>query len=75
MTFDPSKINLQQTNCDHQGRRTVCVQTKLCFTYSIKSDKGASASPQLTGRKKKSVQKVTIIIPPGVSVIGRHEPL
>ncbi|CAL8322464.1 unnamed protein product [Lota lota] len=42
MTFDPSKINLQQTNCQYQDRMTVCVKTELCFTYSIKSDKGAS---------------------------------
>uniref|UniRef100_A0A8C5A9V2 VWFA domain-containing protein n=1 Tax=Gadus morhua TaxID=8049 RepID=A0A8C5A9V2_GADMO len=44
MTFDPSKINIQQTNCEFQDRRTVCVQTELCFTYSIKSDKGAPAA-------------------------------
>ncbi|XP_030209194.1 integrin alpha-1 [Gadus morhua] len=46
MTFDPSKINIQQTNCEFQDRRTVCVQTELCFTYSIKSDKGAPAASQ-----------------------------
>uniref|UniRef100_A0A673NMS8 Integrin, alpha 1 n=1 Tax=Sinocyclocheilus rhinocerous TaxID=307959 RepID=A0A673NMS8_9TELE len=38
MTFDPSKINLQQT-CQVQGRTTVCVKTKVCFKYRIKSDK------------------------------------
>uniref|UniRef100_A0A8C1A1Q4 Integrin subunit alpha 1 n=1 Tax=Cyprinus carpio carpio TaxID=630221 RepID=A0A8C1A1Q4_CYPCA len=38
MTFDPSKINLQQT-CQIQGRTTVCVKTKVCFKYRIKSDK------------------------------------
>ncbi len=38
MTFDPSKINLQQT-CQVQGRTTVCVTTKVCFKYRIKSDK------------------------------------
>uniref|UniRef100_A0A8C5BMJ5 VWFA domain-containing protein n=1 Tax=Gadus morhua TaxID=8049 RepID=A0A8C5BMJ5_GADMO len=55
MTFDPSKINIQQTNCEFQDRRTVCVQTELCFTYSIKSDKGApAASQELTGRKYES---------------------
>ncbi|ROL46698.1 Integrin alpha-1 [Anabarilius grahami] len=38
MTFDPSKINLQQT-CQVHGRTTVCVKTKVCFKYRIKSDK------------------------------------
>ncbi len=38
MTFDPVKINLQQSQCEHGGRISVCVTTKLCFTYSIKSD-------------------------------------
>ncbi|XP_052464488.1 integrin alpha-1-like isoform X2 [Carassius gibelio] len=38
MTFDPSKINLQQT-CQVQGRTTVCVKTIVCFKYRIKSDK------------------------------------
>ncbi|XP_043106247.1 integrin alpha-1 isoform X2 [Puntigrus tetrazona] len=38
MTFDPSKINLQQT-CQVQGRTTVCVKTRVCFRYRIKSDK------------------------------------
>ncbi|XP_077099170.1 integrin alpha-1 [Siphateles boraxobius] len=38
MTFDPSKINLQQT-CQIHGRTTVCVKTKVCFKYRIKSDK------------------------------------
>ncbi|KAJ3605920.1 hypothetical protein NHX12_027963 [Muraenolepis orangiensis] len=42
MTFNPSKINLQQSNCMHQDRATVCVKTVVCFTYSIKSDKEAS---------------------------------
>lgn len=37
MTFDPSKINLQQT-CQVHGRTTVCVKTKVCFKYRIKSD-------------------------------------
>uniref|UniRef100_A0A8C1I2R2 Integrin subunit alpha 1 n=1 Tax=Cyprinus carpio carpio TaxID=630221 RepID=A0A8C1I2R2_CYPCA len=35
MTFDPSKINLQQT-CQVQGRTTVCVKTEVCFKYRIK---------------------------------------
>uniref|UniRef100_A0A667Z8Z6 Integrin, alpha 1 n=1 Tax=Myripristis murdjan TaxID=586833 RepID=A0A667Z8Z6_9TELE len=44
MTFDPVKINLQQTNCEPGGRKTVCVETQVCFTYSIKSDKQDSHS-------------------------------
>ncbi|XP_029300794.1 integrin alpha-1 [Cottoperca gobio] len=41
MTFDPVKINLQQTQyqCEHGGRKSVCVTTEVCFVYSIKSDK------------------------------------
>lgn len=41
MTFDPVKINLQQSQyqCERGGRKSVCVETKLCFVYSIKSDK------------------------------------
>lgn len=41
MTFDPVKINLQQSQyqCERGGRKSVCVSTTLCFTYSIKSDK------------------------------------
>uniref|UniRef100_A0A4W6C4J1 Integrin subunit alpha 1 n=1 Tax=Lates calcarifer TaxID=8187 RepID=A0A4W6C4J1_LATCA len=39
MTFDPVKINLQQAQCEHAGRKSVCVKTKVCFIYSIKSDK------------------------------------
>ncbi|KAK0134849.1 Integrin alpha-1 [Merluccius polli] len=48
MTFDPTKINLQQANCEYQGRITVCVKVEVCFTYSIKSDKEAAASNDLT---------------------------
>ncbi|KAM3838153.1 integrin alpha-1, partial [Diretmus argenteus] len=44
MTFDPMKINLQQSNCEHNGRTTVCVKTEVCFNYSIKSDKQDSTS-------------------------------
>ncbi|XP_059214364.1 integrin alpha-1 [Centropristis striata] len=41
MTFDPVKINLQQAQyqCDHKGRKSVCVKTEVCYAYSIKSDK------------------------------------
>ncbi|KAI7793414.1 putative integrin alpha-1 [Triplophysa rosa] len=38
MTFDPSKINLQQT-CQVHGKTTVCVKTRVCFQYRIKSEK------------------------------------
>uniref|UniRef100_A0A8C3AZX9 Integrin, alpha 1 n=1 Tax=Cyclopterus lumpus TaxID=8103 RepID=A0A8C3AZX9_CYCLU len=40
MTFDPVKINLQQTQyqCEHGGRKSVCVTTEVCFVYNVKSD-------------------------------------
>lgn len=40
MTFDPVKINLQQSQyqCEHNGRKSVCVTTDVCFVYTIKSD-------------------------------------
>ncbi|XP_051794568.1 integrin alpha-1 [Acanthochromis polyacanthus] len=40
MTFNPAKINLQQSQhlCEHGGRKSVCVTTKVCFFYSVKSD-------------------------------------
>uniref|UniRef100_A0A7N8WRQ4 Integrin, alpha 1 n=1 Tax=Mastacembelus armatus TaxID=205130 RepID=A0A7N8WRQ4_9TELE len=38
MTFDPVKINLQQSQCEYGGRKSVCVKTEVCFFYSIKSD-------------------------------------
>ncbi|KAI4785443.1 hypothetical protein KUCAC02_037760, partial [Chaenocephalus aceratus] len=43
MTFDPVKINLQQAQhqCEHGGRKSVCVKTEVCFVYSIKSDQQA----------------------------------
>ncbi|XP_018517889.1 LOW QUALITY PROTEIN: integrin alpha-1 [Lates calcarifer] len=44
MTFDPVKINLQQAQCEHAGRKSVCVKTKVCFIYSIKSDKEDSSA-------------------------------
>ncbi|XP_034565030.1 integrin alpha-1 [Notolabrus celidotus] len=46
MTFDPVKINLQQAQfqCKHGGRDHVCVKTKVCFAYSIKSDQQDSNS-------------------------------
>uniref|UniRef100_A0A8B9K6V9 Integrin, alpha 1 n=1 Tax=Astyanax mexicanus TaxID=7994 RepID=A0A8B9K6V9_ASTMX len=42
MTFDLNKINLQQPTCNIQGRDTVCVNAKVCFTYKIKSEKETS---------------------------------
>lgn len=41
MTFDPVKINLQQTQyqCERGARKSVCVTTEVCFVYGIKSDK------------------------------------
>uniref|UniRef100_A0A6Q2XR40 VWFA domain-containing protein n=1 Tax=Esox lucius TaxID=8010 RepID=A0A6Q2XR40_ESOLU len=46
MTFDPSKINLQQPSkdCVLGGRETVCVKTRICFSYSVKSEKGETNS-------------------------------
>ncbi|XP_073334764.1 integrin alpha-1 [Pagrus major] len=38
MTFEPVKINLQQSQCEHYGRKSVCVTTEVCFAYTIKSD-------------------------------------
>uniref|UniRef100_A0A3B3ZEI7 VWFA domain-containing protein n=1 Tax=Periophthalmus magnuspinnatus TaxID=409849 RepID=A0A3B3ZEI7_9GOBI len=40
MTFDPPKIRLQQAQyqCEHNGRKSVCVKTQVCFVYTIKSD-------------------------------------
>lgn len=40
MTFNPLKINLQhpQYQCEHGGRKSVCVTTEVCFFYTIKSD-------------------------------------
>uniref|UniRef100_A0A6Q2X903 VWFA domain-containing protein n=1 Tax=Esox lucius TaxID=8010 RepID=A0A6Q2X903_ESOLU len=50
MTFDPSKINLQQPSkdCVLGGRETVCVKTRICFSYSVKSEKGETNSYTLT---------------------------
>ncbi|XP_029024612.1 integrin alpha-1 [Betta splendens] len=40
MTFNPAKINLQhpQHQCEHGGRKSVCVSAEVCFSYSVKSD-------------------------------------
>lgn len=43
MTFDKNKINMQQTSCEINGRKTVCVEVKVCFTYKVKSDKETQA--------------------------------
>ncbi|XP_068190675.1 integrin alpha-1 [Antennarius striatus] len=47
MTFDPVKINLQQVQhqCEHGGRKSVCVRTEVCFAYSIKSDQQDVKAP------------------------------
>nr|XP_015798442.2 integrin alpha-1 [Nothobranchius furzeri] len=39
MTFDPVKINLQQSQyqCTHRGHKSVCVTTTFCFHYLVKS--------------------------------------
>lgn len=49
MTFDPAKINLQQLQyqCEHGGRRSVCVKTEVCFNFIIRSEK--MKSPFTTG--------------------------
>ncbi|KAM4719693.1 integrin alpha-1 isoform 2-T2 [Anableps anableps] len=41
MTFDPTKINLQQAQyqCEHKGHISVCVNTEVCFQYEVKSEK------------------------------------
>ncbi|KAM9840911.1 integrin alpha-1 [Aulostomus maculatus] len=39
MTFDTEKINLQQSLCEHGGRKSVCVKTMVCLAYNVKSDK------------------------------------
>ncbi|XP_034047939.1 integrin alpha-1 [Thalassophryne amazonica] len=46
MTFDPAKISLQQSqyHCEHDGRKTVCVKTYVCFSFIIKSDNKDSNS-------------------------------
>ncbi|XP_047425973.1 integrin alpha-1 [Mugil cephalus] len=40
MTFNPAKINLQQSmfQCEYGGRTSVCVKTEVCFYYTIKSE-------------------------------------
>uniref|UniRef100_A0A8B9K3H6 Integrin, alpha 1 n=1 Tax=Astyanax mexicanus TaxID=7994 RepID=A0A8B9K3H6_ASTMX len=48
MTFDLNKINLQQPTCNIQGRDTVCVNAKVCFTYKIKSEKETKIRYSLT---------------------------
>uniref|UniRef100_A0A671UNV5 Integrin, alpha 1 n=1 Tax=Sparus aurata TaxID=8175 RepID=A0A671UNV5_SPAAU len=51
MTFNPVKINMQQAQCEHNGRKSVCVKTEVCFAYSIKSDqptsKNATGEPSI----------------------------
>uniref|UniRef100_H3CQ26 Integrin subunit alpha 1 n=1 Tax=Tetraodon nigroviridis TaxID=99883 RepID=H3CQ26_TETNG len=44
LTFDPTKINLQQAQCEHGGRRSTCVTANVCFSYSVKSKQWDPAS-------------------------------
>ncbi|XP_067106086.1 integrin alpha-1 [Osmerus mordax] len=47
MTFNPSKVNMQQDTCEVNGLKTVCVDIKVCFSYSVKSE--ATPSSDGTG--------------------------
>ncbi|XP_036384875.1 integrin alpha-1 [Megalops cyprinoides] len=38
MVFEPNKINMQQAQCDIAGRKRFCVQARVCFNYTVKSD-------------------------------------
>lgn len=44
MTFDLTKINLQQLQyqCEYGGRRSVCVNTTVCFNFTVKSEQAGS---------------------------------
>ncbi|KAK2823692.1 hypothetical protein Q7C36_020292 [Tachysurus vachellii] len=39
MSFSANKINMQQPTCQIHGKDTVCVKTKVCFSYTVKSEK------------------------------------
>ncbi|XP_027031206.1 integrin alpha-1 [Tachysurus fulvidraco] len=39
MSFSANKINMQQPTCRIHGKDTVCVKTKVCFRYTVKSEK------------------------------------
>ncbi|MBN3314687.1 ITA1 protein, partial [Atractosteus spatula] len=44
MSFNPDKINVQQTQCKVNERNTVCVQTTVCFNYTLKPDQKTQSS-------------------------------
>lgn len=77
MIFDPVKINLQQAQhqCEHRGRRSVCVKTKVCFTYTIKSEQQKSTSDAgepapIPIKNKKSIRSCCVLIFPLVSSLS-----
>ncbi|TSM12536.1 Integrin alpha-1 [Bagarius yarrelli] len=39
MSFNVDKINVQQPTCQIHGKDTVCVKTRVCFRYAVKSEK------------------------------------
>lgn len=39
MTFNPVKINLQQSQYQCDGGTSVCVNTTVCYRYVVKSHK------------------------------------
>ncbi|XP_062869673.1 integrin alpha-1 [Trichomycterus rosablanca] len=43
MSFDTKKINVQQPNCRIHEKEMVCVRTRVCFRYKIKSKTETSA--------------------------------
>uniref|UniRef100_A0A8C6KQ01 Integrin subunit alpha 1 n=1 Tax=Nothobranchius furzeri TaxID=105023 RepID=A0A8C6KQ01_NOTFU len=62
MTFDPVKINLQQSQyqCTHRGHKSVCVTTTFCFHYLVKShqkDPNSAAGQLHTSRSNFWSQK------------------
>ncbi|XP_030624743.1 LOW QUALITY PROTEIN: integrin alpha-1 [Chanos chanos] len=42
MSFNQSRINLQQPSCQVNGKNTVCVEVKLCFLYKVKTEKNTN---------------------------------
>uniref|UniRef100_A0A7N6A4J6 VWFA domain-containing protein n=1 Tax=Anabas testudineus TaxID=64144 RepID=A0A7N6A4J6_ANATE len=76
MTFNPPKINLQhsQYQCEHGGRQSVCVTTKVCFFYSIKSDNKDANSIDVTitvrnSRDNAYNTKVTLNFTPNINYV------
>ncbi|XP_060764867.1 integrin alpha-1 isoform X2 [Neoarius graeffei] len=39
MSFDTNKINIQQSTCKIHNTDKVCIKTKVCFRYIVKSEK------------------------------------